>query len=75
MPYLRRTEARRVEPEMVEMLGRLVGLTIPPEDVAPLAAALSDQLASIAFLDQLDLAGVDPVVDFDPRWHDKGASS
>jgi hypothetical protein len=68
MPYLRRTEAQPLTPDTVESLARLVGLTIPPEDVAPLARALTDQLASIDLLDRLDLAGVDPVLDFDPRW-------
>ena len=70
MPYLRHTEAQPLTPHTVELLARLVGLTIPPDDVAPLARALADQLASIALLDRLDLAQVDPVLDFDPRWHD-----
>lgn len=70
MPYLRRTEAQPLNSDTVELLARLVGLTIPPDDAAPLARALTDQLASIALLDRLDLAQVDPVLDFDPRWHD-----
>ena len=70
MPYLRRSEAQPLTPHTVELLARLVGLTIPPDDAAPLARALTDQLASVALLERLDLAQVDPVLDFDPRWHD-----
>jgi hypothetical protein len=70
MPYLRHTGAPQLSPDTVELLARVAGLTLPPEDVEPLAASLADQLASIALLDRLDLANVNPIVDFDPRWHD-----
>ena len=73
MPYLRRTGAQQVSPETLEILGRLVGLSIPPEDVVPLTAALSDQLASIDLLGRLDLTNVDPILKFDPRWHDRSS--
>ena len=73
MPYLRNTAAVPITLDTLQMLARLVGLTIPPEDIEPLGRALADQLASIALLERLDLAGVDPVLDFDPRWGDHTA--
>ena len=73
MPYMRHSEAQQISPDELQMLARLVGLTIPPEDIEPLGRALADQLASIALLERLDLAGVDPVLTFDPRWGDHTA--
>ena len=69
MAYIRRTKAPQISPEMVEALGRLLDLSLPAEDIAPLAVALTDQLASIELLEQLDLTNVNPVLEFDPRWH------
>ncbi|HZS92943.1 MAG TPA: hypothetical protein VFE42_36325 [Chloroflexota bacterium] len=71
MPYVRRSDGRRVSPEEVQLMGMLVGLTIPPEDLAALADELSDQLASVYQLAALDLESVDPVLSFDPRWPDQ----
>jgi hypothetical protein len=71
MPYIRRSDGRRVSPEEAQLMGTLVGLTIPPEDLAPLAEALTDQLASISQLTALDLESVDPILSFDPRWPDQ----
>ncbi|HVA91016.1 MAG TPA: hypothetical protein VNL71_14375 [Chloroflexota bacterium] len=73
MAYIRDTNALRISPDTVVALAQAVGLSLPPEDVAPLAAALSDQLASIALLDQLDLTNVNPVLEFDPRWPENSA--
>ena len=74
MPYIRHSAAIQISPDTVETLGRIAGLTLPPEDLGPLAEAFADHLASIALLDDLDLTGVDPVLDFDPRWHERDAS-
>lgn len=73
MAYIRQSNAPPISVETVETLSRLVGLSLPAEDVAPLAAALTDQLASIALLDRLNLEGVDPIEAFDPRWDDEEA--
>jgi hypothetical protein len=54
-------------------LGGLAGLDIPDEDLGTLAEELKNQLASMAVLDRLDLAGVDPILEFDPRWPEEGA--
>ncbi len=68
MAYIQPTGAEPVSVEQIETLARLVRLSVPPEDLAPLAAALANQIASIAQLEQLDLAQVNPILEFDPRW-------
>ncbi|MDQ6949928.1 MAG: hypothetical protein M3256_27685 [Actinomycetota bacterium] len=68
MSYIRASDAAVVSLETVELLARLAGFAVPPEDIAPLAAALSDQLASIELLDRMDLTDVNPALEFDPRW-------
>jgi hypothetical protein len=45
-------------------------LPLAPEDLAPLAAAVAGQLASISALERLDLTDTSPSLQFDPRWHD-----
>ena len=57
-----------ISEETTRYLAKLVGIEVPDEDIALLAAALSSQLAGIAALDELDLADVNPAIEFDPRW-------
>lgn len=67
--YIRATTGSEpISEETIRHLAKLVGIEVPDEDVAPLAAALSSQLAGIAALDELDLADVNPAIEFDPRW-------
>ena len=67
--YIRATAGSEpISEETIRHLAKLVGIEVPEEDVAPLAAALSSQLAGIAALDELDLADVNPAIEFDPRW-------
>jgi hypothetical protein len=68
MPYVRPTAAQALSPRTVKMMAQAVGVPVPPEDLAPLATMLADQLASIAALEQLDLTHADPIPPFDPRW-------
>ena len=68
MSYIRLTVGARIDFETIETLVRLAGFTVPPEDISLLAEALRDQLASIEQLDRLDLADVNPALEFDPRW-------
>jgi Asp-tRNA(Asn)/Glu-tRNA(Gln) amidotransferase C subunit len=71
MSYIRHSaDAASVSPDTIDLLARLAGLPVPPEDREPLAAALRDQLASVTVLDELDLEDVNPCVEFDSRWHD-----
>ncbi len=73
MAYVRRTDVERLSPDTVLFLGRLAGLELPPEDLDELAESLSSQLASIHTLARLELAGVNPAVEFDPRWPEENA--
>ena len=68
MSYIKSTVGNRIDVETIETLVRLAGFTVPPEDISLLAEALRDQLASMEQLDRLDLADVNPALEFDPRW-------
>ena len=70
MPYIRASGARPLSPEVVQTLAHLAGVRIPADDLAAVASALTDQLASIGALNQLDVANVNPAGSYDPRWHD-----
>ncbi len=72
MPYVRRSGAERLSTETVEVLARVAGLTVPETDREALAEALTDQLASLAAIERLDLSNVDPILQLDPRWPDHG---
>jgi hypothetical protein len=74
MSYIRQSTATPISPETVEKWAALIGLTLPVEDIAPLALALTDQLASYALLEALNLEGINPVEEFDPRWSEDTAS-
>jgi hypothetical protein len=67
--YIRSAEpAEPITPEVIRLLAKLAGVTVPDDDIALLAAALGSQLASIAVLDELDLTDVNPAVEFDASW-------
>lgn len=59
-----------VNPEVVRTLGRVAGITIPEEDIEPLVGALRNHMAGMKALEDLDIEESDPIVTFDPRWHD-----
>jgi hypothetical protein len=69
MSYVRASEVEAITPESIQLLAQILGLPLPAEDVAPLAAAVAGQLASISTLDRLDLTDIHPSLHFDPRWH------
>jgi hypothetical protein len=52
----------------VEIVARLVGLTIPAEHAEGLASALDEQVAAFDRLAKLDLPDIEPVTTFDPHW-------
>jgi len=69
MSYLKpRAGSVAIDPETITLLARLLGLSIPSEDIEPLAGALQNQLASIELLEELELGDVTPSYTFDPRW-------
>jgi hypothetical protein len=49
-------------------MARVLGLSLPPAELASLAYAVRDQLASIQALEELDLTDIMPDLEFDPRW-------
>jgi hypothetical protein len=57
-----------VGPDVVLMLARVAGITVPEEDVQPLTGALQNHLKGMEVLDGLALDESDPIVAFDPRW-------
>jgi hypothetical protein len=68
--YLSAGGGHELSSETLELLAQLAGMPLPPEDIALLAGALRNQLASIELIDRLDLADVQPALRFDPRWDD-----
>jgi hypothetical protein len=61
---------RRLEPADVAGLAALAGLTLPPDDLAPLAAALERHLAFVEPLLAAPLDDASPALVHDPRWRD-----
>lgn len=70
MAYLQPTGGEPIPHDVLRAIARTLDLTISDEDLDPLSTAVRDQLASLQRLDSLDLSGVAPVLQFDPRWHD-----
>ena len=70
MAYLQPSHADPIPPDLIAALAGMLDLTIPDEDLEALSTALRDQLASIESIEELDLADINPPVQFDPRWHD-----
>lgn len=56
--------------DQVIAAAELLGIAVSGDDLAWLADALAEQRAVEAVLDDLVLDEVDPLVTFDPRWHD-----
>jgi Asp-tRNA(Asn)/Glu-tRNA(Gln) amidotransferase C subunit len=53
----------------LQVVAAMFNLSIPAEDAQALAESLADQLRSVDRLERLDLTDVNPVLEFDPRWH------
>ena len=68
MSYVKSSTAEDIPPATIELLARLLGLTVPPEDLEALAGSVRDQLASLGSLDRLDLTDIHPSLEFNPRW-------
>jgi hypothetical protein len=68
MGYVKSTSAEDIPPVTIEVMARLLGIAIPPTEIATLAASVRDQFASIASLEELDLTDITPALEFDPRW-------
>jgi aspartyl-tRNA(Asn)/glutamyl-tRNA(Gln) amidotransferase subunit C len=55
------TDATPVTPETVRKVARLARLAVPEERLAPMAAELNAILGWIAQLEEVDVAGVEPM--------------
>jgi hypothetical protein len=73
MSYLTPRSVEPVRPEVLLILAEVAGITLASDNLGQLAVALADQLGSIELLDQVDLDEFNPIVEFDPRWHDRPA--
>jgi Asp-tRNA(Asn)/Glu-tRNA(Gln) amidotransferase C subunit len=58
--------APSVTPEDVDRLAALARLSLPPEDLEPLARSLAAHLELVDPLLHLDLSDVEPALRFDP---------
>ena len=54
--------------ELVAALARAIGLPLPPERVAEVAASLEAQIAAGGGSTAEELEGVEPAIVFEPRW-------
>jgi hypothetical protein len=57
-----------VKDELVVALAQAVGLPLPPERVAELAASLEAQIAAGGGSTAEELEGTEPAIVFEPRW-------
>ena len=54
--------------DVIRSIAELAGITVPDEDLAPLAAVMTNQVAMVALLRPMDFRDVPPIVSLDPRW-------
>jgi hypothetical protein len=57
-----------VNEQLVAALARALGVPLPPERVAELAASLDAQIAAGGGSSAEELEGVEPAIVLDPRW-------
>jgi hypothetical protein len=61
--------ANSIDVETVRLLVRLQGMSVPDEDLEPLAAGLEEQLAAgLRIIDRYGSAIAEPPLLFDARW-------
>ena len=70
MSYGRSKSDLNIEGEQVAWLAQVLGLDLAPDELAALAAALSNQLPSIEVLERFDLNDYPPILRLDASWYD-----
>ncbi|MCY4020408.1 MAG: hypothetical protein OXG39_13450 [Chloroflexi bacterium] len=70
MSYGRSKSDLNIEADQVATLASLFAVDVASEDLEGLAAALSDQLPSIAALEAFDLSEFPPILRMDASWND-----
>jgi Asp-tRNA(Asn)/Glu-tRNA(Gln) amidotransferase C subunit len=59
---------QELDPDTIRVLAKVAGIEVPDEDLAPLAAALQQHLASIDALPTMDITDVEPPLVFRVMW-------
>jgi Asp-tRNA(Asn)/Glu-tRNA(Gln) amidotransferase C subunit len=59
---------QELDSDTIRVLAKVAGIEIPDEDLAPLAAALKQHLASIDALPTMDITDVEPPLVFRVMW-------
>ncbi len=70
MSYGRSKSDLNITAEQAATLAALFAVDVAGEDLEALAAALSNQLPSIAVLEDFDLDDFPPILRMDAGWHD-----
>lgn len=70
MAYIQSSGGEPIPPDRIVDMARLLGFSIPAEDLEAVATALCDQMASMQRLETLNLDGIAPSHPFDARWYD-----
>ncbi|MCY3781806.1 MAG: hypothetical protein OXG78_15940 [Chloroflexi bacterium] len=70
MSYGRSKSDLRIEADQVAAMAEMLGLEVAPEELAALAAALSNQIPSISALEAFDLRDYPPILKMDAEWYD-----
>jgi hypothetical protein len=59
-----------IDPDTIRTLGRVAGIEIPDEDLAPLVEAFTQHLGSIDALPTMDVTDVESPLIFRATWDD-----
>ena len=70
MSYGRSKSDLKIEANQVATLAKLFDVDVTAEDLDALAAALSNQLPSIAVMENFDLKDFPPILRMDAGWYD-----
>ncbi len=70
MSYGRSKSDLNIKADQIAALAALFDVDVGSEDLEGLAAALSDQLPSIAVLEAFDLEDFPPILRMDAGWYD-----
>jgi hypothetical protein len=54
--------------DVVRSIADFAGIAVPDEDLASLAAVMTNQVAMVELLRPMDFRDVPPIVSLDPRW-------
>ena len=70
MSYGRSKSELNIDAENLAWLADVLGIPVKADEVDGLAAALANQLPSLAVLEGFDLRDFPPILQMDATWHD-----